>query len=179
MRKPLRLLFLLLFIAVPSLWACDITVVPSKKDVLVGDTLKVLVHVHLIHRKCVLPIEETEVEATNGVVLSHTPWKKTARMDRESVYTIVFKRAGRNRILVTRECSRVGLSEGQSYVNVSYDRERAIQTAKQLLDEIASGKRVRSNSEALMDIASWIDSRKKSDKKLMELSEGIKSLAAI
>ncbi len=151
--------------------ACDISVLPEKDKVLVGDTLKVLVKVHLTHRKCVLPIDETEVEPTNGVVLSHTPWKKTGRMDRESVYTIVFTKAGRNRILVTRECSREGLSEGKNYVAVTYNRERAIQLARTLLTEIKDGKRIKTNSDRLSDIVKWINSQKKADDKLKSLAE--------
>ena len=149
-----------------SLLACDITVSPEKSSVLVGDTVKVLVHVHLTHRKCVLPIEETEVEVTNGKVLSHTPWKKTARMDRESIYTVVFYKSGKNRILVTRECSREGLSEGMNYVNVTYTRKRAIEWSRKLLKEISEGKRVKTNSDLLKDVISWIESQKNADEEL-------------
>ncbi len=146
--------------------ACDITVKPEKDKVLVGDTIKIIVNVHLTHRKCVLPIDETEVEVTNGRVLSNTPWKKTGRMDRQSIYTIVIEKSGKNKIHVTRICSREGLSEGIGYLTATYTRERAIARARYLLGEIAEGRHIKTNADMLNDIVSWIKSQKDVDEEL-------------
>ena len=160
--KKLRILVaaVLMISTTAALQACDIFVTPSKSKVLVGDTITVKVKVHLIHRKCVLPIEETDVEATRGGVLGHTKWKKVSRMDYESVYKIVFYESGRNRILVTRECSRVGLSEGSGYVTATYNLKRALSLAKSYLKSIADGKRVRTYIFRLSDVLKWLKSQK-------------------
>ncbi len=152
-----------------SVWACDIFVTPSKSKALVGDTVEVKVKVHLIHRRCVLPIEETNVDVQNGKVVWQSDWKKLNRTDYESVYKVVFYKSGKNRILVTRECSRVGLSEGSNYVTATYSVDRAISLARNYLGLIAEGKKVKTTLSMLEDVVKWLKGQK-------ELSREIQSV---
>lgn len=112
LRRILFALFLtvsaVLLTATPLL-ACEISIVPEKNSVEVGETIKLNVRVELTHRNCPVPMEDTQFKTSNNLALvSQTPWVSAGRDVYTTVLTVQVLAAGPAKLEIIRDCIKEG-----------------------------------------------------------------------
>jgi len=83
MKKAMITLFLLMAMFT-SAWACEIDfkIVSEQKDAYeIGDEIIIEVMLHLTHRRCHVPPEETNFQYRGIKILGATPWKEVNSME--------------------------------------------------------------------------------------------------
>ena len=93
------------------LFPCHINFKPDKVLVERGQPATVTLRVELEHRRCPLPLEDTEIEEDHVEIIEQGPWTKTSRNLYEVELTLIL-RAERGELRVIRECEKKGISEG-------------------------------------------------------------------
>jgi NAD-dependent dihydropyrimidine dehydrogenase PreA subunit len=94
-------------LAAPVL-ACDISIEPSKASGLVGETLDFTISVHLEHRNCLVPIDDTQIRLTGMQLVSETGWKQIASMTYENELSVTLTAEGKGTLEVVRVCPKGG-----------------------------------------------------------------------
>ena len=79
MKKIRFLIFTLIILAamftfIKGTFACDVTIISEKNEVYVGEEISVTIERVKTHKTCVLPIEETEIQITNGEIVKEGDW---------------------------------------------------------------------------------------------------------
>ncbi|BAL81556.1 4Fe-4S binding protein [Caldisericum exile] len=98
---------LLIFLYVPNIFGCTVSIVPSKTEVEVEETISIDILRTKTHKTCVLPLDETKIEVVGGEIVKEYPWitgtpdKKTIEVKFTTVSDAVIK--------VTRDCPKGGL----------------------------------------------------------------------
>lgn len=104
----------MLAISVPSALACDITIQPAATTLKAGEPQKVTVKVHLTHKNCETPIDETVISAQGLEILSQTPWQGGG-LDYQKQLMVVALQPGQASLSVVRHCSKGGDSAQISF----------------------------------------------------------------
>jgi hypothetical protein len=93
------------------LFPCIINFKPEKVLVERGKPVTVKLLVELEHRRCPLPLEDTELEGDQVEIIEQGSWTKRSRNLYEIELTLVLK-AEEGELRVIRECEKKGISEG-------------------------------------------------------------------
>lgn len=109
----LTLTFLL---PISNIFGCTVNIVPSKTEVQVGETISVDILRTQTHKTCVLPLDETKIEITNGEIVKDNPWI-VGSVDKKTI-EVKFTEVGEGIIRVTRDCPKGGLMVWTATVKV-------------------------------------------------------------
>ena len=102
------LVFLAMLLFVQPALACNITITSTEASGKVGDNLTFTINVQKTHRRCITPIDETEIKLQNMEMVSQTLWEKvSSSIDRKQV-TVKLTKAGEGFLEVVRDCSLGG-----------------------------------------------------------------------
>lgn len=101
------LILVVIFTFSKSTFACDLSIISEKSEVYVGEEISVTIERVKTHKTCVLPIEETKIEITNGVIVKEGEWIKGTKDTKEIV--VKFNSPGTGIIKVIRDCPKGGL----------------------------------------------------------------------
>lgn len=104
-----------LVLAVPVL-ACDIDIEPSKASGQMGETLDFTISVHLDHRNCTVPIDDTQMRLTGMELVTESGWKQVDSMTYENGLTVRLTAEGEGALDVVRVCPKGG---GQAVARVT------------------------------------------------------------
>lgn len=118
--------------------ACEITI-STDGDAIYGKELTIAVDVLQIHRNCVLPIEDTQIDLYGLSVVDFVPWQEVEPRLRRLVLTVVPNWVGRVGIEVRRECVKHGLIEEDLYLNAFLGLETAQELVPQAAELVAEG----------------------------------------
>jgi NosR/NirI family transcriptional regulator, nitrous oxide reductase regulator len=112
-----RLLFVLIApvvltsVITATVFACNITISPSKTNGAVGDTVVFTINVQKTHRNCLVPIDETEIKLQGMEIVSQTAWKQINSDTNQKQLTARLATPGQGSIEVIRVCSKGGDDE--------------------------------------------------------------------
>jgi hypothetical protein len=112
--------------------ACEITI-SADGDAVYGKELTITVDVLQIHRTCVTPIEDTQIDLYGLSVVDYVPWQEVEPGLRRLVLTVVPNWVGQVGIEVRRECVKYGLMEKDLYL----DAALGLETAQELVPQAA------------------------------------------
>ena len=90
--------------------ACEITTTSENSLVNVGDQQTITVQVKIIHKNCLVPIDQTSITADGLKIVTETPWKLSGSVYTKQL-TVVFTDPGKAMLKVTRVCSKGGDTE--------------------------------------------------------------------
>jgi len=130
-RRALIPLALLLGTAIAGM-SCEITI-RADGDAIYGKELTITVEVLQIHRNCVTPIEDTQIDLYGLTVVDYVPWQEVERGLRRLVLTVVPHWVGQVGIEVRRECVKQGLMEEELSLNATL----GLETAQELVTQAA------------------------------------------
>ena len=102
------LVFLAVLLFVQPVLACNITITPATAAGKVGDILTFTINVQQTHRRCLTPIDETEIKLQNMEMVSQTLWEKISSDTNSKKITVKLTKAGEGSLEVIRECSLGG-----------------------------------------------------------------------
>ena len=88
--------------------ACQFRLTAEKQTIQVRDTVKVTVKVIHEHRRCLIPIEDTEFELKNFQIVKESKWDEVRRGQYEKTFLLTATEAGNADLEIIRECSRKG-----------------------------------------------------------------------
>ena len=112
--------------------ACNITI-SADGDAVYGKEFVITVDVQQIHRNCVTPIEDTQIDLHGLSVVDYTSWQEVEPGLRRLKLTVVPNWVGKVGIDVRRDCVKYGPMEKQFYVDASL----GLQTARKLVPNVA------------------------------------------
>lgn len=112
------LIFVLAFTVAPSqALACAMKLTPDSPTASVGDVVTLRLELTLIHRTCVLPVEQTVIKVTGGEIVDPGVWKKGSPNALE--FKVKFTQPGDAKVRIERNCSKDGLHTTETTVKVS------------------------------------------------------------
>ena len=112
------LIFVLAFTVAPSqALACAMKLTPDSPTASVGDVVTLRLELTLIHRTCVLPVEQTVIKVTGGEIIDPGVWKKGSPNALE--FKVKFTQPGDATVRIERNCSKDGLHTIETTVKVS------------------------------------------------------------
>jgi len=117
-----------MFTFIKGTFACDVTIISEKNEVYVGEEISVTIERVKTHKTCVLPIEETEIQITNGEIVKEGDWVTGTKDTKEIV--IKFNEPGTQIIKVIRDCPKGGLMVWTKEFNVL-----AVDTTQNLIED--------------------------------------------
>lgn len=109
MRRKFMLLvmfFLMIFLVPGNVEACDLNLTPGTFSVKAGETVTFTLQRYRDHRNCVLPLEDTNIKVTGGVVVDPGTWKK-GNPD-ILVFKVKFSEPGQAVVRIERRCPKSG-----------------------------------------------------------------------
>ncbi len=117
--------------------ACEITI-SADGNAVYGKELIITVDVQQIHRNCVTPIEDTQIDLHGLSVVDYTPWQEVKPGLRRLVLTVVPNWIGKVGIDVRRDCEKYGPMEKHLYMNATLGLgtvQKLVPDAAQLTDD--------------------------------------------
>lgn len=93
--------------AVPAL-ACDSEIELPSDNATVGEQLEVTVTVHLTHRSCLVPIEDTQITLAGMDLVSETQWQQLDSLTYQKGIVVMPLTEGQGEIEVVRICPKGG-----------------------------------------------------------------------
>lgn len=105
-----------MFTFIKGTLGCDVTIISEKNEVYIGEEISVTIERVKTHKTCVLPIEETEIQITNGEIVKDADWITGTKDTKEMV--IKFNEPGTQIIKVIRDCPKGGLMVWTKEFNV-------------------------------------------------------------
>ena len=109
---------------------CEITITPTG-DPVYGEPFVLTVEVRQIHRNCVTPIEDTQIDLPGLAVVDYTPWREVEPGLRRLELTVVPIWVGKVGIEVRRDCVKYGTMEETFYL----DAALGLNTARELVPQ--------------------------------------------
>lgn len=98
------LILLILFIFSPQALACSMDLSSSAETVSAGETAEFLLEYEATHRRCVLPLSETQVLVTGGEVVEQGEWTSDDTLS----FTVLFTDPGEGEVKILRDCPKEG-----------------------------------------------------------------------
>ncbi len=117
--------------------ACEITI-SADGDAVYGKELVITVDVQQIHKNCVTPIEDTQIDLHGLSVVDYVSWQEVEPGLRRLVLTVVPNWIGEVGIDVQRDCEKYGPMEENLYMNATLGMETGrelVPDAAQLADD--------------------------------------------
>ncbi len=117
--------------------ACEITI-SADGDAVYGKELVITVDVQQIHKNCVTPIEDTQIDLHGLSVVDYTSWQEVEPGLRRLVLTVIPNWIGEVGIDIRRDCEKYGPMEEHLYMNATLGLETVrelIPDADQLVEE--------------------------------------------
>lgn len=116
-----------LWLTTTPIFACDIIFSPAKTGGEVGEIIEVGLSVHLTHRNCPVPMEDTKyITSDNLAIVGQTDWVSGGRDEYTSVLSIQFLAPGTAELEVVRECLKEG---GHASIKFSVGGEGVIESS--------------------------------------------------
>jgi len=112
--------------------ACEITI-SADGDAVYGKELVITVDVRQIHKICVTPIEETQIDLHGLSVVDYVSWQEVEPGLRRLVLTVVPNWIGEVGIDVQRDCVKYGTMEKSLYM----DAVLGVETAREIVPDAA------------------------------------------
>lgn len=106
----------MMFSFIKRTFACDITIFAEKSDLYVGEDILIKIERVKTHKTCVLPIEETEIQVSNGEIVKESDWIEGTKDTKEIV--VKFNEPGTQIIKIIRDCPKGGIMVWTKEFNV-------------------------------------------------------------
>ncbi len=112
--------------------SCEITIYADSSP-RYDNPLVITVEVLQIHRNCVTPIEDTQIDLYGLSVVDYVPWQEVEPGLRRLALTVIPNWVGQVGIEVRRECVKYGLMQKSLYL----DAALGLETAQELVPQAA------------------------------------------
>lgn len=97
----------MMFSFIKETFACEVLIFAEKSDLYVGEEVLIKIERIKTHKTCVLPIEETEIQISNGEIVKESEWIEGTKDTKEIV--VKFYEPGNQIIKITRDCPKGGV----------------------------------------------------------------------
>lgn len=101
------LILITMFSFIKGTFACEVLIFAEKSDLYVGEEVLIKIERVKTHKTCVLPIEETEIQISNGEIVKESEWIEGTKDTKEIV--VKFYEPGNQIIKIIRDCPKGGV----------------------------------------------------------------------